>query len=373
VLAVVATQSAQAQTFSVLYSFKGSPDGAFPYAHVVIDKSGNLYGTTTEGGTSGLGTAFKLDAAGTETVLHSFTGNPDGTYPEAGFVMDQAGNLYSTTYRGGSGECSYGCGTVFKLGPSGKETILYRFTGGADGGGPIGGVIRDSNGNLYGTTSEEGAYGNGTVFKLDTTGTLTVLHTFNADTGDGGGSHAGLAIDSEGNLYGTTWYGCRYGWVFKVDTTGQEAILHCFSGAGWDGTRSGATLIFDGSGHLYGTTQYGGPHRHGNVFKLNEGGRFTLLYGFTGASGDGAWPFQGVIGNAAGGLFGTTAGGGTFGDGTVFEVTKDGKEIVLHNFTGGSDGASPLGSLVPDAAGNIYGTASDGGTSNDGTVWKLTP
>jgi uncharacterized repeat protein (TIGR03803 family) len=208
---VAATPSAEAQvgpTFNLLYSFKSITTGEFPYAGLVRDTAGNLYGTTYYGGDTqclhfgGCGTVFKVDTTGKETVLHSFTGSADGKFPTAGVVRDAAGNLYTTTKGGGTS----GNGSVFKLDTTGKETVLYSFTGSPDGSGP-GNLIRDTNGNLYGTTAYGGMSGNGTVFKVDTTGKETVLHSFAGTGGDGANPYAGLVRDAAGNLYGTTFLG----------------------------------------------------------------------------------------------------------------------------------------------------------------------
>jgi uncharacterized repeat protein (TIGR03803 family) len=197
--------------FKVLHSFTGGADGYWPFAGLVRDAAGNLYGTTLYGGVHGEGVAFKVSPTGSETVLYSFTGGTDGSQPLAGLIGDAAVNLYGTTTIGGSaaGVCdNRGCGTVFKLGPTGTETVLYRFTGGADGLNPSAGLMRDAAGNLYGTTfggSSACASGCGTVFKLDPTGTETVLHSF---TGGADGAYPseglGLIQDAGGNLYGTT-------------------------------------------------------------------------------------------------------------------------------------------------------------------------
>jgi uncharacterized repeat protein (TIGR03803 family) len=218
--AVVGAQPAWAQTYSVLYSFKGGTDGANPFGGLLRDSGGNLYGTTIYGGTGGCndgfgdlgcGTVFKLDTSGNETVLHSFTGTPDGEYPYAGLVRDSSGNLYGTTESGGVGSCTgfgAGCGTAFKLDTSGNETVLHSFTGTPDGEYPAAGLVRDSSGNLYGTTiqggSNPGPYTSGTVFKIDAGGNETVLHSFTGHPSDGASPFAELMLDSVGNLYGTT-------------------------------------------------------------------------------------------------------------------------------------------------------------------------
>jgi uncharacterized repeat protein (TIGR03803 family) len=255
---------------TVLYKFKGMPDGYFSEALLAKDKTGSLYGTTYPGGADGWGTVFKVDIAGKETVLHNFAGPPngggDGAIPGPGVSRDAAGNIYGVTGAGGA----YGAGTVFKLDATGKENLLYSFTGGADGGGP-GSVLLLAKGNIYGTTgnggnSECGGSGCGVVFGLspqsDGSWTESVLYTFCSlpSCADGERPLAGpLVRDSVGNLYGTTYFGGASddGIVFKLDTTGKETVLHSFTG-GADGAFPYAGLIMDSHGNLYGTTQGGG-------------------------------------------------------------------------------------------------------------------
>lgn len=212
---------------TVLYSFTGGADGGFPEAGLVLDAAGNLYGTTESGGDtscgppSGCGTVFKVDKAGNETVLHAFAGGTDGSTPLAGLVRDAVGDLYGTTVSGGSGGTSCGgCGTVFKVDRSGTETVLYSFAGDPDGASPEGGLIQDGEGNLYGTTAGGGANFNGTVFKLDKTGIETILYNF-AGQADGTGPAGTLARDAAGILYGTTSggggiNGTEFGTVFMI-------------------------------------------------------------------------------------------------------------------------------------------------------------
>jgi uncharacterized repeat protein (TIGR03803 family) len=262
-------------------------------------------------------------------------------------------------------------------------TVLYSFQGGTDGEGPYGGVVRDAAGNLYGTTSYGGAFSNGTVFKLDTTGQETVLYTFTGGRGgtDGFFPAGALIRDAAGNLYGTTQLGGNYsfGTVFKVDSTGIETVLYRFRG-GSGGDQPDGGVIMDKAGNLYGTTQGGGTSYDGTVFKLNPSGYKTVLYSF-GSGADGTQPDAGVIADTAGNLYGTTAYGGTSNLGTVFKLDKTGKETVLYSFTGGADGALPVTGLVRDAAGNLYGTAYFGGDSGSfcsgvggcGVVFKIAP
>jgi uncharacterized repeat protein (TIGR03803 family) len=362
---------------SVLYSFAGSPDGAHPAAGLVQDAAGNFYGTTENGGYLGTGTIYKLDKNGTETVLYSFAAGADGAYPEAGLVLDGAGNLYGTTAEGGGPRCydSLGCGTVFKLDTAGKETVLYSFGGSPDGEYPVAGLLRDNAGNLYGTTSSGGASSFGTVFKLDTTGKETVLYSF-AGSPDGEHPYAGLVQDAAGDLYGTTSSGgaSSLGTVFKLDTTGKESILYSFAQLP-DGEYPYVGLVHDTAGNLYGATDEGGLSGLGTVFKLDTTGKETVLYSFVAGSG-GAGPYASLVRDAAGNFYGTTYWGGTSGLGTAFKLTKRGKETVLHSFTGSPDGAYPSAGLAFDAAGNLYGTTVQGGNSvcgesGCGTAFKI--
>jgi uncharacterized repeat protein (TIGR03803 family) len=265
--------------FTVLHRFGSGSDGAGPRAGVIRDPAGNLYGTTFYGGgVYDYGTVYQIDAAGNETVLHSFTG-PDGAGPYAGLTRDAEGNLYGTTTGGGA----YGYGVVFQLDTTGNLTVLYSFTGGEDGAAPFAPVIRDSQGSFYDTTSAGGLGcsnfhppGCGVVFKPDTAGNLTALHIFNVGL-DGGLPLAGLIRDTAGNFYGTTSIGagtgCPYGGpgcgaVFKLDTAGNLTVLYAF---GQGGNGSNPNGLIYAAGYLYGTTQHGGgPNGSGGgvVFKL---------------------------------------------------------------------------------------------------------
>jgi uncharacterized repeat protein (TIGR03803 family) len=356
------------------------PKGAQPYAGVIRDSAGNLYGTTWGGGSTscgflgyGCGVVYKLDTAGHEKVLYEFTEGADGGIAIAGVIGDPAGNLYGTTDYGGDMSC--GCGVVYKLDTARQYTVLYTFTGGADGSIPQGGVIRDSAGNLYGTTYAGGTSGQGVVFKLDTAGQETVLYTFTGGA-DGGGPNA-VIRDSAGNLYGTTGGGgtSGAGVVFKVDAAGHETVLYSFTG-GADGGSPFAGVIRDSAGCLYGTTFGGGTASAGVVFKVDPAGRETVLYTFTGGA-DGGNPTAGVIRDPAGNLYGTTNSGGTgIFNGVVFKVDPAGQETVLYAFcslTDCADGVGPYAGVIRDSANNLYGTTQGGGTSNSGTVYKLEP
>jgi uncharacterized repeat protein (TIGR03803 family) len=357
---------------TVLYSFTGGADGGSPSGGVVRDSAGNLYGTTAGGGEGERGVVYKLDTAGHQTVLYTFTGGADGGYPNS-VILDSAGNLYGTTVAGGDvspGYCSSGCGVVFMVNPAGQETVLYSFTGAYDGGYPYAGVVRDSAGNLYGTTAGGGEGEWGVVYKLDTEGQETVLWVFNGYDAVGAIPYAGVILDSAGNLYGTTAGGGLYSWgvVFKLDPAGDETVLYSFSN-GSDGGGPEAGVILDSEGNLYGTTEEGGTATLGVVYKLDSANQETVLYSFQGATG-GSFPNAGVIRDLAGNLYGTTEFGGPDNAGVVYRMNADGQETVLYNFTGGADGGHPEAGVIRDSAGNLYGTTTEGG-SGYGVVYKL--
>ncbi len=256
-----------------LHEFSGGTDGGNPAAPLIRDADGNLYGTTVEGGSgcypsAGCGVAFLLDSAGREHVLHTFAGGRDGQAPIGGLVRDRKGTLYGTTFNGGAGRsCDSGCGVVFRIASDGKEKVLYAFRGGSDGANPYAGLIRDDDGNLYGTTSAGGSSGNGTVFKASRNGSEVVLHSFTGS--DGATPYGGVIRDKLGNLYGTTNAGGDFGLgtIFELAPDGTETVLHSFAG-GDDGASPYAGLIMGRRGHLYGTTFAGGPSDAGVVFKL---------------------------------------------------------------------------------------------------------
>ncbi len=415
-LLVVGTHMATAQE-SVIYSFVyGGSDALYPFAGLTADGAGNFYGTSVYGGTVGApfsfdGTAYELSPASggawTEKVLYSFgvyTG--DGTEPYGGVIFDSKGNLYGTTNAGGAN----GQGAVFELSPGSggawTEKLIYSFKGGlTDGASPRrGNLVFDSKGNLYGTTFTGGANGatpyDGTVFELSpgTGGTWTekIIHNFGANTTDGISPVSGLTFDAAGNLYGTTDLGgvFNYGTVYELTPgtggTWTETVLHSFDINGVDGANPLAGVIIDAQGNLYGNTQIGGSYGNGNhlgtVYELSKvGGVWTeqVLYSFTGnANGttDGVTPVGNLIFDAAGNLYGTTFAGGVeiSSEGTVYELSRSGgtwTEKILYAFAAAlSDGHAPESSLVFDAAGNLYGTTSSGGTNSVGqygTVFKL--
>jgi uncharacterized repeat protein (TIGR03803 family) len=372
VLLLASSHSAQAQTLTILYNFAGPPDGANPFAGVVRDAAGNLYGTTYTGASSDYGTVFKVDPSGNETVLYSFTGGDDGGSPVGGVVRDTAGNLYGTTQYGGA----YGYGAVFKVDKSGTESVVYSFQGGlGDGCNPYGGLVRDKAGNLYGTTPSCGASNLGTVFKVAKNGTGKLLHSFTGGKDGSDPLYTALLLDTKGNLYGVTAEGGSEsdGVVYRI--TGRKlTVLHTFTGGTTDGCFAHGTPAMDKQGNLYGTTSRCGSGAEGTVWKVTPKGKETVLYNFAGGSSDGANPIGGVILDGHGNFYGDTDSGGPADDGTIFELNNKGMLTLLHSFAGGpSDGGTPFGGVIRDAKGNLYGTTLEGGTDKEGTVWKLTP
>jgi uncharacterized repeat protein (TIGR03803 family) len=363
-------QSLVRPAYRVLHSFGTSGDGMNPSAGLIAIKSA-LYGTTVNGGTNNAGTVFTITWTGKESVLHSFGAAGDGVQPEAGLI-DVNGTLYGTTRAGGA----YDFGTVFSITTAGKEKVLHSFDYNyTDGVWPYAGLA-DVHGTLYGTTSQGGAYpcgsaSCGTVFSITTSGTEKVLYSFNGS--DGSWPIAGL-IDLKGVLYSTTSQGGAYdaGTVFSLTTGGTETMLHTFS-VGKGGYTPTAGLI-DLKGRLYGTTLYGGAYYGGTIFSMTTGGVEKLLYSFNGS--DGSWPDAGLI-DVNGTLYSTTSEGGADNDGTVFSLTTGANEKVLHSFTDGTNGEPPDGS-DPDAGlidvnGTLYGTTHGGGVYGDGTVFSLKP
>ena len=373
-------------SYATLYSFAGSPgDGANPYGGLVQGSDGNLYGTTSGGGAytnqyGGCGTVFKISTNGALTSLHSFTGGNDGAGPQAALVQGSDGNFYGTTEQGGT---NGGNGTVFKMSTTGALTSLYSFTGGRDGGGPLAAVVQGTDGNFYGTTEGGGARNVGTVFKISANGMLTSLYSFSGGN-DGGNPYAGLVQGNDGNFYGTTAYGGtnNAGTVFKISANGMLTSLYSFTG-GNDGGNPEASLVQGTDGNFYGTTEDGGMYvgpygnTYGTVFKISTTGALTTLHSFgavTNAIGvalDGASRQAALVQGSDGNFYGTTGGGGTNNAGTVFKISANGMLTNLYSFTGANDGASPQAALVQGKDGYFYGTTFSGVTTAYGTVFKI--
>jgi uncharacterized repeat protein (TIGR03803 family) len=374
---------AQVVTLTTLHRFcsqSGCTDGAYSYAVLVQATNGNLYGTTAQGGTNGSGTVFKITPGGTLTTLHSFCSDypscTDGADPYAGLVQAANGDLYGTAYNGGAN----GYGAVFKITPSGTLTTLYSFcsqTNCTDGAGPEAGLVQAANGDLYGTTYSGGTSSAGTIFKITPSGTLTTLHSFNGE--DAGGPVAGLVQAANGDLYGTTQGGGTNGGgtIFKITPSGTVTTLYSFCPQTpcRDGGAPDAGLVQAANGDLYGTTYGGGTNGHGTVFKITQGGTLTTLYSFCSQTNctDGETPFAGLVQAADGDLYGTTIDGAN-GNGTIFKITPGGTLTTLYSFcsqTNCRDGGQPNAGLVQDTNGDLYGTTDYGGGAASGTVFRL--
>jgi uncharacterized repeat protein (TIGR03803 family) len=379
----------------VLYSFQ--PQEHVPYpSELTSDAAGNLYGTTLNGGPNGSGSVFELSprpgGGWTEKRLFTFDQIENYAYgPSGGVVLDSAGNLYGTTMWGGKGG-TYG-GTVFELEPQSDGgwvgTVLHNFGEQAgDGILPESGLTLDAAGNLYGTTNEGGTAGLGTVFELspqtDGTWTEAVLHSFTG--ADGEFPLATVTLDAARNLYGTTSQGGNSGGgtVFQLQpVAGGSAFstLYNFVYNGEGGSGPRCTLTFDASGNLYGTTPAGGlAYNYGTVFELTPTGNGTWtdkVVHYFGHGQDGIAPYAGLITDASGNFYGTTTFGGANNTGTVFKLTRSASggwtETTLHSFGHGKDGSVPVAGLIFNAAGNLYGTDWYGGAYDDGTVYEITP
>jgi uncharacterized repeat protein (TIGR03803 family) len=384
-------EGASAQTETILSNFDSS-NGSYSLAPLIFDDSGNLYGTTDYGGNNGVGVVFQLtNSAGTwtENVLWSFAGGTsDGCYPYAGLTMDSSGKLYGTTTNCGASNR----GIVFELTNSGgtwSETVLHSFTGGRDGGHPeYGSLVIDPEGNLYGTTQSGGGGGClggcGVVFQLANNNGVwkeTVLHKFRNDGRDGIAPEFNVMLDDAGNLYGTTFSGGAFGYgvAFKLSKTAKawtEKLLHSFSSAGDGGNPSGG-LTIDASSNLYGSTAIGGAYGYGTVFELSQTRKKwseNVIHSFVNT--DGSYPLGNLTFDSAGNLYGTAYDGGSFNLGAVFALTKSGgswTETVLWNFdNNGTDGWNSHG-VILDSSGNLYGITQQGGRNNYGIVYEIAP
>jgi len=395
----------------VIYSFQGGADGAYPLSDLILDSAGNLYGTTSSGGSGCCGIVFELKRAQggwKEEVLHEFTGGNDGSTPQAGLIFDPAGNLYGTTAFGGTS----GLGTVFKLTPDSKggwaESVIYSFNySGSAGYSPSTDLVYDTQGNLFGTTPQ-GAIetcskfnGCGAVFELtplrDGTWKETTIHQFSGSP-DGAMPSSGLILDSAGNFYGMTEYGgagrCASneyqgcGAIYKLTSDSHggwtETVLYTFALGGGFGIFPSGELILDEAGCLFADSQAGGD-QYGTVFQLQESRKFGwqqgVLHRFFGPPLDGQYPTGRLVRRSVNGdLFGVARAGGANRYGLVFELehSKGDKEQVLHSFAGPPDGAYPAAGLLRDSRGHLYGTTRYGGsaiacTGGCGTVYEVVP
>jgi uncharacterized repeat protein (TIGR03803 family) len=375
-LPILIVCSAQAQTETVLYDFAGGNDGGVPRSNLIADSAGNLYGTTQYGGL-GYGTVFELSPNGhggwKESVLYSFTGGADGEYPLSSLLLDATGNLYGTTIDGGANFW----GSVFELTRSGagwNEMVLYNFCSQpscSDGANPLSGLVRDAAGNLYGMTNNTSFPS--VVYQLSpSTGGWIEKPIYSVDTNN----DPGLTIDAAGNLFGTSG-----STVFRLTPTTNggwvHQVLHTFTGYPKDGGIPEGSPALDKYGNVYGATYEGGAQNYGIVFKLvrgRKGWTEHILYSFSGA--DGQYPYSGVVLDSAGNLFGTTSQGGSSGSGTVYSLIQSSSgsylEKVLVNFDQ-TNGGFPTDSLIRDSTHRLYGTTQSGGSSGAGVVFRVSP
>ena len=364
-------QSQARTAYPTLYSFGKLFSGGRDPKAGLIDVNGTLYGTTYAGGSTacigGCGVVFKITPSGKEKVLYRFDGGNDGANPSASLLAVK-GLLYGTTEYGGEADA----GTVFEITTTGVEKVLHRFGYDGneryydDGSNPVASLI-DVKGTLYGTTANGGSNGSGTVFRISTRGKEKVLYSF-AISGDGANPVASL-LDVKGALYGTTEHGGDggYGTVFSVSTTGIEKQLHAFS-YGPNGGYPVAALV-NVNGTLYGTTAYGGVDQGGTAFSITTSGSLTVLHSFGATIDGGLYPCAPLL-SVSYDFFGTTSAGVPlqFGKGAIFSMTPNGGVSVIHTFGSGFDGAAPLADLI-DVKGTLYGTTSAGGTYGEGTIF----
>lgn len=367
--------SGWAQSFTTIYEFTGGSDGGYPLAGVIQDNRGNLYGTTTNGGTVcayggvGCGVVFRVDTAGSEHVLYSFTEGAD-EFPYAS-LFEYKGKFYGTTYGGD------GCGTLYEVDKAGTESDLYQFRGGnQDGCEPAQAVVMDSKRDIYTATFYGGTSEKGAIIQRKWNGEESVFYSFEGGASDGAGPFlGGLLMDKKGDLYGVTEFGgaSNQGVLYKVGPKGRETMLYGFAGGVADGCYPYGTPAEDKAGNLYGTTEGCGAFGGGIIWKVSPDGHETILHNFAGGPSDGANPFGGVVLDTSGNLYGATVyGGASAYYGTVYEVTASGTLTLLHSFDN-SDGANPIGEVIRNPNGSLYGTTSAGGSYGAGTVWTYQP
>jgi uncharacterized repeat protein (TIGR03803 family) len=384
VLIVGAGQAFDANALSEapIYTFGFPPDGANPQAGLVQGSDGNFYGTTSQGGTNvcQCGTVFRISPGGVYSNLSSFGGfSTDGQKPVAGLVQGNDGNFYGTTEQGGYVGCN--CGVLFRITPTGSRTNLHQF--GAppvlnDGNYPSAALVQGSDGNFYGTAGLGGISGNGTVFRISSTGTYSNLYSFGGSP-DGRVPSAGLAQGSDGNLYGTTAGGgtTTNGIVFRISSTGTYSNLYSFGNLP-DGSQPYGALVQGSDGNFYGTTLAGGTTGNGTVFRISPSGTYSNLHSFGSFPTDGKLPQAGLVQGSDGNFYGTTQLGGStnlnngVGYGTVFRISSTGAYASLYSFGNLPDGEEPYGGLIQGSDGNFYGTTFSGGAANEvGTVFRL--
>jgi uncharacterized repeat protein (TIGR03803 family) len=369
-------------TETMLHSFTGSPDGYQPRSMLLQGSDGNFYGTTLYGGTNGTGTVYRISPDGSETILHTFDAYADdGGNPAAGLVLGSDGNFYGTVSYGGTNLYD-NQGTVFLISPNGSEATVCSFGSSPyDGINPNAGLVLGSDGNFYGTTYQGGTNSKGTVFRVSLNGNRTTLYSFGSYPHDGvTPSYAALVQGSDSNFYGTTLSGgtSNAGTIFRISPSGSYTNLYSFGGYPTDGGTPEAGLVQGSDGDFYGTTASGGlaANNDGTIFRISPSGSYTILYSFVGyLNYDGVTPWAGLVQGSDGNFYGTTLSGGTSDQGTVFRISPSGSYTNLYSFVGyPTDGGYPAtgNGLVQGSDDSFYGTTSDGGTNGTGAVFKLT-
>ena len=369
-------------TETMLHSFTGSPDGYQPRSMLLQGSDGNFYGTTLYGGTNGIGIVYRISPGGSETNLHTFGAyDDDGSEPAAGLVLGSDGNFYGTTSYGGTNLYD-NQGTVFLISPNGSEATVCSFGSGPyDRINPNAGLVLGSDGNFYGTTYQGGTNNKGTVFRVSLNSSRTNLYSFGSYPHDGATpSYAALVQGNDGNFYGTTLYGGtnNAGTIFRISPSGSYTNLYSFGGYPTDGGTPEAGLVQGSDGNFYGTTASGGvaANNDGTIFRISPSGSYTILYSFVGyLNYDGVTPWAGLVQGSDGNFYGTTLYGGTNDQGTVFQISPSGSYTNLYSFVGyPTDGGYPAtgNGLVQGSDGSFYGTTSEGGTNSFGAVFKLT-
>jgi uncharacterized repeat protein (TIGR03803 family) len=355
-----------------LYAFSNMFDGSQPSAGLTLGSDGNFYGTCSKGGAGDFGSVFKITPGGALTPLHSFS-FIDGYQPTASLAQGTDGNFYGTTSAGGT---NYEYGTVFQISSNGAFNWSYSFTGGVDGANPQAGLVQAGNGGFYGTTLGGGTNGDGAIFEISSTGTLFPIYSFTREVGganlDGANPYAALTLAGDGSFYGTTYEGGinGQGTVFHLSSTGTLTPLHSFASAS-DGANPAGQLVQWTNGVLYGTASAGGEG-FGTVFTITPGGVFSNLYSFTNGI-DGAAPSAGLALGPDGNFYGATSSGGPSGGGGLYKITPQGALTPLYLFTGGNDGSNCVAMLALGKDGDFYGTTQFGGSHGDGVVFKINP
>jgi len=367
---------AQAQTFTTLYKFTGGADGGNPEAGVIQDAEGNLYGTTQDSGVYKAGVVYEISTAGTETVLHSFGSGQDGLSPFTPVIRDGKGNIYGTTVEGGSDDY----GTIFTIDATGHETILHSFgTIKDDGCYPEQGLVMGKSGILFGTAAKCGSHNRGTIFKVNSAGHFTLLYSFIQSPYGGRPAGGRLTRDKSGSLYGvTTGGGHNEGVLYELAANGAPGLLHSFMGGTKDGCYPVGSVMQDEAGNFYGTTYDCGSNGYGTIWKVSKTGREIILHNFSGGTADGCYPSGGVARDLEGNLYGVASECGANGYGALYEFSASGTFTLLHSF-GLSDGADPVGEVLW-TNGTLFGTTYVGGNdgcnaygNGCGTVWSYVP